>query len=163
MHTHMLLLISHPTMSDSCDPMNCSTPGLPVHQQLLELAQTHVHWVGDATQPSHPLTRSSPSALNLSQHQGLFQWVLCSDDQNNWSFSFSIALPMSIQGWFPLRLTSLIFLQSKGPQFEVIDSLMFCLLKGPALTTMCDHWKDHSLDYRALCRQSNVSAFQHTV
>ena len=58
-----------------CDPMDCSTPGLPVHYQLPELAQTHVHWVGDVIQPSHPLSSPSPPAFNLSQHQGFFQWV----------------------------------------------------------------------------------------
>ena len=58
-----------------CDPMNHSTPGLPVHHQLLESTQTHVHWVGDAIQTSHPLSSPSPPALNLSQHQGLFKWV----------------------------------------------------------------------------------------
>ena len=58
-----------------CDPMNRSTPGLPVHHQLLESTQTHVHWVGDAIQPSHPLLSPSPPALNLSQHEGLFKWV----------------------------------------------------------------------------------------
>ena len=58
-----------------CDPMNCSTPGLPVHHQFLEFIQTHVHWVDDAIQPSHPLSSPSPPALGLSQHQGLFQWV----------------------------------------------------------------------------------------
>ena len=58
-----------------CDPMDCSTPGLPVHHQIPELAQTHVHWVGDAIQPSHPLSAASPPAFNLSQHQGLFKWV----------------------------------------------------------------------------------------
>ena len=58
-----------------CDPMNHSTPGLPVHHQLPESIQTHVHWVGDAIQPSHPLSSPSPPAPNLSQHQGLFQWV----------------------------------------------------------------------------------------
>ena len=57
-----------------CDPMNCSAPGLPVHHQLPESTQTHVHWVSDAIQPSHPLSSPSP-ALNSSQHQGLFQWV----------------------------------------------------------------------------------------
>ena len=56
-----------------CNPTDCSTSGLPVHHQLLELAQTHVHRVGDAIQPSHPLSSPSPSALNLSQHQGLFK------------------------------------------------------------------------------------------
>ena len=55
--------------------MDCSTPGLPVHHQLPELAQTHVNWVGDAIQPSHPLSAPSPHAFNLSQHQSLFQWV----------------------------------------------------------------------------------------
>ena len=58
-----------------CDPMNCSTPGLPVHHQLPEFTQTHVHWIGVAIRPSHPLSSPSPPALNLSQHQGLFRWV----------------------------------------------------------------------------------------
>ena len=58
-----------------CNPMDCSTPGLPVHHQLPELAQTHVHQVGDAIQPSHPLSSPAPPAINLSQHQGLFQRV----------------------------------------------------------------------------------------
>ena len=63
---------SFPTL---CDPMNHSTPGLPVHHQLPEFIQTHVHQVGDAIQPSHPLSSPSPPAFNLSQHQGLFKWV----------------------------------------------------------------------------------------
>ena len=58
-----------------CDPMDCSTPGLPVHHRLLEFTQTHAHWVGDAIQPSHPLSSPSPLAFNLSQHQGLFKGV----------------------------------------------------------------------------------------
>ena len=56
-------------------PMDCSTSGFPVHHQLPELTQTHVHWVSDAIQPSHPLSSPSPPAFNLAQHQGLFQWV----------------------------------------------------------------------------------------
>ena len=58
-----------------CNPMNCSTPGLPVHHQLPEFTQTHVHRVSDAIQPSHPLSSPSPPAPNPSQHQSLFQWV----------------------------------------------------------------------------------------
>ena len=58
-----------------CDPMDHCTPGLPVRHQLPEPTQTHVHWVGDAIQPSHPLSSPSPPAINLSQHQGLFKWV----------------------------------------------------------------------------------------
>ena len=64
--------LSCPTL---CDPMNHSTPGLPVHHQLLEFAQTHAHWVGDAIQPFHPLLSPSLPATNPSQNQGLFQWV----------------------------------------------------------------------------------------
>ena len=58
-----------------CNPMDCSMPGLPVHHQLPELIQTHIHWVGDAIQPSHPLSAPSPPTFSLSQHQGLFQWI----------------------------------------------------------------------------------------
>ena len=63
-----------------CDPMNGSTPGLPVHHQLPEFTQTHVHRVSDAIQPSHPLSSSSPPAVNPSQHQSLFQWVNSSQE-----------------------------------------------------------------------------------
>ena len=58
-----------------CDPMDCSTPGFPAHNQLLALTQTHVHWVSDTIQPSHPLSSPSPPAFSLSQHQDLFHWV----------------------------------------------------------------------------------------
>ena len=77
-HSLMLLMVSAQFSSVTqscltlCDPMDYSTPGFPVHHQLLELVQTHVHLVGDAIYPSHPLSSPSP-ALNLSQHQGLFQ------------------------------------------------------------------------------------------
>ena len=72
--------------------MNRSTPGLPVYHQLLESTQTHVHWVGDAIQPSHPLSSPSPPALSLSQHQGLFQWASSSHQVAKvLSFRFSIS------------------------------------------------------------------------
>ena len=58
-----------------CDPMDCSMPGLPIHHQLLEFTQTHVHWVGDAIQASHPLLSPSLPTFNLPHNQGLFQWV----------------------------------------------------------------------------------------
>ena len=67
-----LVTQSHPTL---CDPMYCSSPGLPVQHQLPEFTQTHVHWVSDAIQPFPPLSSPSPPVLNLSQHPGLFQWV----------------------------------------------------------------------------------------
>ena len=75
-----------------CDPMDCSMPGFPVHHQLLELTQTYVHQIGDAIQPSHPLSFLSPPAFNLSQCQGLFQWVILHIKwPKYWSFSFSIS------------------------------------------------------------------------
>ena len=67
-----LVAQSCPTL---CNPMDCSMPALPVHHQLPEFTQTHVHWLGDAIQPAHPLSSPSPPAFNLFQHQGLFQWV----------------------------------------------------------------------------------------
>ena len=89
-----------------CDPMDCSTPGLPVHHQLPEFTQTYVQWVGDAIQRSHPLSSpsSSPLTFNLSQHQGLFQWVGSLHQVAKVlgvSASTSV-LPMNIQDWFPL-------------------------------------------------------------
>ena len=77
-------------VSDSA--MDHTTPGLPVHHQLPDFTQTHVHWVGDVIQPSLPLSSSSPPALNLSQHQGLFKWVSSSHQwPKYWSFSFNIS------------------------------------------------------------------------
>ena len=99
-----------------CDPMDCSTPGFPVHYQPLEFTQTHVHWVGDAIQPSRPLLSPSPPAFNLAQHQGLFKWIRSLHQVAKLlelSASASV-LPMNIQDWFPLGLTGLITLLSKG-------------------------------------------------
>ena len=97
------------------DPMNSNTPGLPVHHQLPEFTQTHVHQVDDAIQPSlPPLTPSSP-AFNLSQHEGLFQWVsfFASGGQSTGGSASVPVLPMNIQDWFPLGWTGLMSLQSK--------------------------------------------------
>ena len=78
-YTHPWCSVQFSTVARSCltlcDTMNCSTPGLPVYRQLPESTQTHVHWVSDAIQPSHPLSSPSPPAFNLSQHQGLLKWV----------------------------------------------------------------------------------------
>ena len=75
LHPKSLLLFSHSVQSYLCHPMVCSMSGFPVLHYFLEFAQTHVHWVGDATQLSHPLSLLSSPALSLSQHQGLFQWI----------------------------------------------------------------------------------------
>ena len=96
-----------------CNPMDCSTPGFPVLQHLSKLAQSYIHWVADAIQPSYPLLPPSPPALNLSQHQGLFQWISSSHQGAKASVLASV-LPKNIQGWFPLGLTGLISLQSSG-------------------------------------------------
>ena len=90
-----------------CDPMNRSTPGLPVHHQLLEFTQTYVHQVCDANQPSHPLSSPSP-ALSLSQHQGSFQMSqLFASGGQSIKVSASV-LTINIQAWFPFGLTGLI-------------------------------------------------------
>ena len=98
-----------------CDPMDFSTPGLPVHHQLPEFTQTHVHWVSDAIQPSHPLSSPSPT-FNLSQHQGLLKWV-SSLHQVAKELEFQLQqslLPMNTQDWSPLGWTGWISLQFKG-------------------------------------------------
>ena len=88
-----------------CNPMDCSNPGFLAHHRLLELAQTHVHWVSDAIQQSCPLLPPSPPAVNLSQHQGLFQWVSSSIRwPKYWSFSFSISPSNEYSGLFSLKI-----------------------------------------------------------
>ena len=103
---------SCPTLYDS---MNCSMPGLPVHHQLPEFTQTHVHWVGDAIQPSHALSSPSPPAPNLSQHQSLFQWVNSAwGGQSTGVSALASVLPKNTQDWSPLGWTEWISLQPKG-------------------------------------------------
>ena len=148
--------------------MDCSMPGFPVHCQLSELAHTHIHWVSDAIQPSHPLSSPYPPACSLAQHYGLFQWV---------SFLHQVAKVFEFQ----LQHQSLQwifrtdFLQdglvgspcslrdyeesSPTPQFKSINSLAHRFLYGPTLTSIHDYWKNHSLDETDLCWQSNISAF----
>ena len=119
------------------DPMDHSTPSLPVHHQLLEFTQTHVHWVGDAIQPPHPLPSPSPPAFSLFQHQGLFRWVSSLHQVAKVigvSASTSV-LPMNTQDWSPLGRTGWISLQSKDsqessptPQFKSINSLALSFL-----------------------------------
>ena len=109
-----------------------------------------------------------PSVLALGTSQ--ISQLFTSDDQNTGASASASVLPISIQGWFPLRLTALISLLSKdsqesspAPQFEGTNSLALRLLYSPNLTTIHGHWEDHSLDYMDLCQQSDISAFQHTV
>ena len=98
-----------------CDPMNHSMPGLPVHHQLQEFTQTHAHRVGDAIQPSHPLSSLSPPAPNPSQHQGLFQWVNSLHKVATvLEFQLQHVCPLNTQDWSPLGWTGWISLQSKG-------------------------------------------------
>ena len=95
--------------------MNRSTPGLPVHHQLPEFTQTHVHRVSDAIQPSHPLLSPSPPAPNPSQHQGLFQCQVFTWGGQSIGVSASASvLPMNTQDWSPLGWTGWISLHSKG-------------------------------------------------
>ena len=136
------------------NPMDFSTPGLPGHHQLPEFIQTHVLWVGDAIQPSRSLSWHSPPALNLSQHQTLFKWV---------SSSHPVAKVLEFQlqhqsfQWTPR--TSLLYdglvgspcnprdsQESPAPQFRSINSSALSFLYSSTLTSIHDHWKNHSLD-----------------
>ena len=138
-----------------CDSMDCSLPGFPVHQLLPEFTQTHVHWVGDAIQPPHPLLSPSPPAFNLSQHQGLFKRV---------SSSHQVAKGLEFQlqhqsfQWTPR--TDLLENELVGspcsprdsqesfptPPFKSINSLVLSFLHSPTFTSIHDQWKNHSLD-----------------
>ena len=111
---YLLLLFSHSDMSDSLWPMDRSMPGFPVLNYLLDLAQTHVHWVSDAIESSCPLSSPSPTAFNLSQHQVFsnepsfhIRWP------NYWSFSFNISPSNKYPGLISFRVDWLISLQSK--------------------------------------------------
>ena len=99
-----------------CNPMDHSMSGLPAHHQLLEFSQTHVHWVRDAIQPSHPLSSTSPPTFNLSQHQGVFsnKSALRIRWPKYWSFSFSISPSNEHPGLISFRMDRLELLQSKG-------------------------------------------------
>ena len=138
-----------------CDPMSCSTPGLPVHHQLPEFTQPHIHQVSDAIQPSHPLSSPSPPAPNPSHHQSLFQWV-------NSSHEVAKVLEFQLQHHSLQRNPRVDLLQnglggspcnprdsqesSPTPQFKNINSSVLSLLHSPTLTSIHDHRKNHSLD-----------------
>ena len=138
-----------------CNLMDFSTPGLCVSHHLRKFAPVHVHCIGDATQSFHPLMPSSPSALSFPVSETFpMSQLFSSDDQNTGASASASVLPRSIQDWFPLRLTGLISLLSKGlsevfssTQFRGINSSALSLLYCPAFTTIHNHWGYHSLDY----------------
>ena len=138
-----------------CDPMDCSTPGLPVHHQLPELTQTHVHQVGNAVQPSHPLSSPSLPAFNLSSIRVFSnESALCIRWPKYWSFSFSISPSSEYSGliffridWFDPPCSPRDSQESSPtPQFKSINSLVLSFLYGLTLTSIHDYWKNHSLD-----------------
>ena len=151
-----------------CNPMECNTPSFPVLHCLPDFAQTHVHWVSDAIQPSHPLF----PLLNLSQYQGLFQWVSSLHQvEKYWSFSFSVSPSSENSGlisfgidWFDLlavqrTLKSLLQYHSLKASILWCSAFFMIQFSHTYMTTK----KTHSLDYTYLCHQSNVSTFQYAV
>jgi len=131
--------------------MNRSTPGLPVHHQLPEFTQTHVHRVSDAIQPSHPLSPllllpPIPPSISFSNESTLrMRWP------KSWSFSFSISPSKEIPGLISFRMDWLDLLAVQGTlksllQQHSINSSALSLLHSPTLTSIHDHWKNHSLD-----------------
>ena len=153
-----------------CDLMDCSKPGFPVHHQLPELLQTHVHRVGEAIQPSHPLLSPSPPAFNLSQHQGLFKWVSSShqvvkvlelqlqQQSFRWIFRTDFLLDGLVGSPCSPRGSQE---SSSTPQLKSISSLAFGSFYNPTLTSIHDYWKNHSFDQMYFCQQSNVSPFYY--
>ena len=147
--------ISRSVVSDSLRPMNHSTPGLPVHHQLPEFTQTHVHQVSDALQPSHPLSSPSPPAPNPSQNQSLSQWVNSSHEVakvlefqlHHHSFQRNPRADL-LQNWLAGSPYSPRDSQesSPTPQFKSINSSALSFLHSPTLTSIRDRWKNHSLD-----------------
>ena len=152
-----------------CDPKDCNTPGFPVLHYLPEFAQTHVHWVDDAIQPSHPLLPTSP-ALNFSQNQGLFQWVgslhqvakVLELQHQSFQWIFRIDLHYDQLVWSPCSPRD-FQKSSPAPQFKSIDFSGLRLLYGPMLTSVHDYWKNHSFDYMDFCWQCDISAFKYAV
>ena len=137
------------------DPADCSTPGFPIFHQLLELTQTHVHWVGDAIQPSHPLLSPSSAAFNLSQHQGFIKSVSSSHQMakvlefqlqhQSFQWIFRTDFPWDgLVGSPPSPRDSQE--SSPTPQFKSIRPLVLSFLYSPALTSIHDDWKNHSFD-----------------
>ena len=137
-----------------CDPLECSTLGFPVIHHLPELAKTHVHWVGDATQPFHPLLSPSPPDFNLSQHQGLFQWVRSLHQVakvlelrlQHHSFQWIFGTDFLQVDSFDLLAVQGILESSQIPQFKSIDSSTLSFLYGRTVTALPDYWKNHSFD-----------------
>ena len=158
MYFKFLILVQFSSVAQSCltpcNPMDCSTPGFPVHHQLLELAHIHVHWVGDAVKSSHPLSSLLPPAFNLSQHLRIFPMTrfFPSAGQSMGVSASASVLPMNIQDWFPLELTGLISLQSKGLSRVFSNTtaqkhqFFSAQLYSPTLTSRHDYWKNHSFD-----------------
>ena len=145
--------------------MDCSTPGFPVHHQLPELAETHVYWVGDAIQPSHPRSSSSAPAFNLPSIRVFSMTQFFASDGQSIGASIAV-LPMNIQDWFPLGLTGWSSLQSKGLSRvfsnTTVQKHQFFgaqLFYSPTLTSIRNYWKNHSFDTTNLCQQGNVSTF----
>ena len=130
-----------------CDPMNCSTPGLPVHHQLPEFTQTHIHRVSDAIQPSHPRSSPSPPAPNPSQHQSLFQWVNSSHEvakvlefqRQHHSFQRNPRADLLQNGLVGSPYSPRDSQESSPtPQFKSINSSVLSFPYGPALTFVHD-------------------------
>ena len=122
--------------------MDCSTPGLLVHHQLPEFTQTHVHWLGDAIQPSHPLSSPSPPVFNFSQHQGLFQSVLHIRWPKYWSFSFSISPSNEYSGLISIRIDWFDLLAVQGTLKSLLQhhsSNASILRHSPFFTVQLSH------------------------
>ena len=159
LHGHLLISsVQFSSVAESCltlcYPINRSMPGVLVNHKLPEFTQTHVHWVSDAIQPSHPLLSPSPPAPNPSQHQSLFQWVNSLHQVAKVLEFLALAsvLPMNTRDWSPSEWTGWISLQSKtlksvlqqhSSKASILRHSAFFLVQ---LTSIHVYWKNPSLD-----------------
>ena len=144
---------SHSVMSDLCNPMDCSLPGFPIHHQLPEFIQPHVHQVSDAIQPSHPLSSPSPPTFSLSQNEDLFQY---SSQQMAKVLELQLIISPSSEysGLISFRIDWLDFLAVQGTLKSLLQhhsskaSVLWhsAFFTVPTVTSIHDHWKNHSLE-----------------
>ena len=151
--------------------MKSSTSGFPLLHQLPELAQIHVHWVGDEIQPPHLLLSPSTPAFNVSHYQGLFQWDSSSHQvakvlefqfqhpSSQWIFRMHFLYKLV---WFPCSPRDSQESLPTG-QYKSINSSALSILSSPTITSIYGYWKKHSFEYTYLCQQRDDSAFQYAI
>ena len=174
-------MFNHSVMSHSLQLHGLHTPGFPILHRLPEFAQTHIHWVSDAIQPSHPLSSpltSPEDVITLCHLPSIFPSIRVFSNElalhiswsKYWTFSFSISPSNEHPGLISFRIWLIWSCSprdcqesSPAPQFKSINLWALSFSYGPTLTSLYDYWKTYSFDSTDLCWQSDVSAFQYAL